>query len=58
VNLVIVEVIEPPMEKMKQAHSLELMAARRPVSPSPLVPKQQQVTLQWVFAQPAGLAWR
>ena len=54
----IVEVIDPLMEEMKQAHSLEVMAARRPVSPSPPVPKQQQVTLQWVFARPAGLAWR
>ena len=59
VTPVIVETIEPLMERMKQAHSLEPTAARRVVSPSLTAPKQRQVTLQLVpSAQRAGPAWR
>lgn len=58
VNSVMVEMIEPLMEVTKQAHSLEPTVARRPVSPRLPPTKQQQVTLQWLFARPAGLAWR
>jgi hypothetical protein len=54
VNPVMLEMIEP-LEVTKQAHSLEPTVARRPVSPSLPAPKQQQVTLQWLFA---WLAWR